>query len=89
MDRRMERSQGTMRVVHLHEDDGSFDREFWATIPPERRLEMMWDMVLEYCAWLESMAINSDFRDLFSSLSRFEARYSLSRTNALLDARRI
>lgn len=38
-------------MVGLHDDDGSFDREFWATIPAQRRLEMMWDMVLEYCAW--------------------------------------
>lgn len=30
MDRREERRKGTMRVVGLHDDDGSFDREFWA-----------------------------------------------------------
>lgn len=51
MDRREERRAGMARVTRLHEDDGSFDREFWATVPPERRLELVWDMALEYLEW--------------------------------------
>lgn len=51
MDRREERLAGTARLIHLHEDNGSFDREFWATVPPAARLELVWDMVLEYLSW--------------------------------------
>lgn len=39
------------RLVRLHEDDGAFDRAFWQTVPPQERLEMMWDLVLESRAW--------------------------------------
>lgn len=51
MSRREERERGTSRVTRLHEDDGSFDREFWAAVPPATRLELVWDMVLEYSSW--------------------------------------
>jgi hypothetical protein len=37
--------------VRLHEDDGEFDRAFWRDIPPARRLELAWELVLEYLAW--------------------------------------
>ena len=52
MSRREQRSKGMMRVVGLHDDDGSFDRAFWQTIPREERLELVWDMTLEYLEWL-------------------------------------
>ena len=51
MDRRDERRQGTARVVGLHADDGSFDREFWRGIPPKERLELVWAMALEARHW--------------------------------------
>ena len=51
MDRRDERRQGTARVVGLHADDGSFDREFWRGIPPKERLELVWAMTLEARHW--------------------------------------
>ena len=51
MDRREQRGKGTARLVRLHEDDGAFDRAFWQTVPPQERLEMMWDLVLESRAW--------------------------------------
>lgn len=51
MDRREERQRGTARLVGLHEDDGSFDRDFWAAIEPSKRVEAVWDMVLDYLAW--------------------------------------
>jgi hypothetical protein len=47
------RSHGTSRIVGLHDDHGEFDREFWASVSPSRRLELVWEMVLEYQAWRE------------------------------------
>lgn len=37
----------TARLVRQGDDEQAFDREFWAAIPPERRVEMLWEMVLE------------------------------------------
>ena len=51
MTRREERQRGTASVVAIAQDDGSFDREFWRQVPPAQRLEMVWDMVVEYLAW--------------------------------------
>jgi len=51
MDRRAQRMQGMARVVNLHEDDGTFDREFWQTVPPHERLALVWDMVVETQVW--------------------------------------
>jgi len=39
------------RVTTLHGDDGSFDREFWARVPPDARLALVWDMALEAQEW--------------------------------------
>ena len=39
------------RIATLHGDDGAFDREFWATVPPAERLALVWDMVLEAQEW--------------------------------------
>ena len=50
MSRREERKKAVTNIVGLH-DDGSFDRAFWQTVPPVQRLEMVWDMVLEYQEW--------------------------------------
>ena len=50
MDRRAERLRGSARLLRQR-DDGKFDREFWRTIPPHQRLELTWDMVLEWLAW--------------------------------------
>ena len=50
MDRREERARGTSRIVRLREDDGSFDRAFWSTVPPEERLAMVWRIVLDEIA---------------------------------------
>ena len=41
---------GRSRVFRLHENDGDFNREFWAGISPEARKAMVWDMVLEHRA---------------------------------------
>ena len=73
MDRREERSKGMMRVVGLHEDDGAFDREFWRTIPPSKRLELVWDMVLEYLEW---RGLNAGEPRLQRSVCRIEQRPS-------------
>ena len=51
MEDRSRRSGATSRVVAMHEDDGSFDREFWRQIPPADRMAMVWDMVLEVLEW--------------------------------------
>jgi hypothetical protein len=50
LDRRAERLAGTVRLLR-QDDDGAFDRQFWRAIPPAQRLEMMWDMVVEWIAW--------------------------------------
>jgi hypothetical protein len=50
MSRRDERLAGSARLLR-HPDDGSFDREFWRSIPAHRRVELMWDMVVEWQAW--------------------------------------
>lgn len=71
MSRREERTRGMMRVVALHDDDGSFDREFWATIPAQRRLELVWDMVLEYLGW---RGLDGDQSRLQRSVCRIERR---------------
>ena len=42
------RAAATTRVIRFHEDDGAFDREYWRGVPPSRRLELTWEMVLEY-----------------------------------------
>jgi hypothetical protein len=50
MDRREERLRGKARLSRQGEDDGSFDREFWSGVPAAQRLELVWDMVLEFLA---------------------------------------
>lgn len=44
------RRRGTSRVIGLHDDDGAFDRAFWDAVPAHQRLEVLWDMTLEYAA---------------------------------------
>jgi hypothetical protein len=39
------------RVGTVHGGDGSFDREFWASVPPAERLALVWDMALEAIEW--------------------------------------
>ena len=51
MSHRERRSRGMVRVVGLHDDDGSFDREFWRGVPPRERLELVWAMALEALEW--------------------------------------
>jgi hypothetical protein len=65
------RFQGTSRIVGIHDDHGEFDREFWATVPPARRLEMVWELVLEYQAWREPDVAQSGLQ---RSVCRLERR---------------
>jgi hypothetical protein len=67
--RQEERERGSARLVRLHEDDGSFDREFWAKIPSVRRLELVWDMALEFMSW---RGIDGDQSRLQRSICRLE-----------------
>ena len=69
MSRREERQRGSARLVPLHADDGSFDREFWATVPPAARLELVWDMVLEFLSW---RGLDGDQSRLQRSVCRIE-----------------
>jgi hypothetical protein len=41
------RRAGKAQVVGLHDDDGAFDRTFWAGVSPSARLEAVWDLALE------------------------------------------
>jgi hypothetical protein len=43
--RRRQRGVGTM--IKLHEDDGSFDMDFWDRYTPSERMMMVWTMVVE------------------------------------------
>jgi hypothetical protein len=65
------REAGTSRIVGLHDDHGEFDREFWAGVPASRRLEMVWELVLEYVAWREPDAGQSGLQ---RSVCRLERR---------------
>ena len=51
MSARERRAMATTALVALHDDGGSFDRAFWESIPAEQRLELLWDMTLEYSEW--------------------------------------
>lgn len=43
-----ERRQKAMtRLSRIEDDDGSFDREFWARIDPSERMALVWATVLE------------------------------------------
>jgi hypothetical protein len=65
------RAAGTSRIVGLHDDRGEFDREFWAGVSPSRRLEIAWELVLEYQAWREPDAGQSGLQ---RSVCRLERR---------------
>jgi hypothetical protein len=65
------REAGTSRIVGLHDDHGAFDRQFWERVPPSQRLEMVWELVLEYLAWREPDAGQSGLQ---RSVSRVERR---------------
>jgi len=47
MDRR---NRITARLVRQGDDEKAFDAEFWSRIPPDRRVELIWDMVLDWYA---------------------------------------
>jgi hypothetical protein len=61
------------RIVRLHQDDGAFDRAFWARVPPSERLEMTWELALEYLAWRSPDAGESRLQ---RSVCRVERRRS-------------
>ena len=39
----------TIRKAALGPEDDRLDREFWASIPPEERVEETWRLTLELC----------------------------------------
>ena len=51
MSRIDERRQGTARLISLHDRNDAFDREFWKSIPEQKRFEMVWDLTLEWLSW--------------------------------------
>ena len=40
----------TGRLVRMGEDEREFDDAFWRAIPPHRRVELLWQMVLDALA---------------------------------------
>ena len=40
----------TGRLSRVGADEQAFDDAFWRAIPPQQRVEMLWDMVLEALA---------------------------------------
>lgn len=71
LERREQRSKGTIRVVGIHDDDGLFDQAFWKTIPPAERLELVWGMVVEFLEW---RGLDGDKSRLQRSVFRVERR---------------
>jgi hypothetical protein len=65
------RRGGSARVVGLHDDDGAFDRAFWAGVPASARLEAVWDLTLE---WELIQGRGGDQPRLQRSLCRVERR---------------
>ena len=51
MDKRVRGSRDVARLIGLHDDDGSFDREFWSRVPAAERMQMAWGMALESLQW--------------------------------------
>ncbi len=47
---RRNRSDWMTRKLPTNEDDGAFDREFWARQTAEQRFEAAWQCVLDYAA---------------------------------------
>jgi hypothetical protein len=41
------RAIGVGRKINVHDDDGSFDREFWDRYTPSERMMLVWTMVQE------------------------------------------
>jgi hypothetical protein len=39
------------KLARRGSDEREFDERFWREIEPSKRLEMLWDMVLELDAW--------------------------------------
>jgi len=58
------------RVGTVHDADGSFDREFWARIPPAERLSLVWDMALEALEWRGQSADQSRLQRSVCRLER-------------------
>ena len=46
-----EHRQIRARLVRQGVAEGEFDRAFWRDVGPEKRLEALWDMVLEARVW--------------------------------------
>lgn len=40
----------TVRIAHSWEEAERLDREWWDRYPPEKRMEMAWDLVVDYFA---------------------------------------
>jgi hypothetical protein len=46
----LRRKSAVARLVRMSDDDGSFDRAFWARYSPSERMAMAWQMVVERAA---------------------------------------
>ena len=46
-----ERPHARARLVHLHQNDGQFDREFWQSVPRGERVAALWQMVQDWAEW--------------------------------------
>jgi len=75
MDARERRQQGVTRLIRLHEDDGSFDRAFWAAIPAAKGWSWSGIWRSNTASGRGIMAVNPDFKDLFAALNAARAKY--------------
>ena len=64
----------TGRLVRMGEAERDFDESFWRSIPPHRRVEMLWDMVLDALAVKGSM-VNRDFKDLLAAFAAHDVHF--------------
>ena len=67
------------RLIHRHEDDGSFDREFWRRVGPEGRWAAMWQMVKDYIVLRGGDESDLRFQRTVAKLKRRESAVSRRR----------
>ena len=65
------RARMTVRRFESHAAADAHDREYWAAIPPDRKLEMVWDLILDHHAL---QGLSGDQPRLQRSLCRVERR---------------
>jgi len=64
----------TTRLCRRGPDEAAFDRAFWAAVEPAKRLELVWDMVLEMDLWQGGDGTHPRLQKSVSRLQRRRVR---------------